>query len=114
HEGFRRAIEARDADACARYYAGGAVLVPPSGPIVSGRAEIVASLTAAFEQGALGSRLGSDEVVIRGSEAYASGNFAMHTRSSLPRGRGTYTEIWRLADGQWRIVYHVFGTVSQR
>ena len=102
HRAFASALAARDPTQCARFYTDGAVLVPPDGPIVSGRTAIVAWLGAAFEKE--GPVLHGDvsDFVLAGGEAYVTGRF---TRRSS--GGGKYTEVWRSVDGQWRIAYQM-------
>jgi len=106
HAAFAAAVAARDAAQCVRFYDDRAVLVPAVEPLVSGRSAIAEWLTGAFARTPLTLASEVGELVIAGNEAYMTGTFG------AARGSGKYTEVWRFADGQWRIAYQTFGTVG--
>jgi uncharacterized protein (TIGR02246 family) len=109
------AIEARDAERTASFYAEDALLMPIAEPTVAGRAAIQAEWAHVFGIPGFmnGARLERVEVS-SGSLAYTRGTY--ETAMKAPNGspvieRGKWVTIWRRqADGNWRIAVDIANT----
>ena len=107
-EAWMRHFNARDAEAVARLYASGAILVTEAGPMKT-PAAVRQWVQVALDQG---SRLEALDVV----EEYSSGDLAYATARSrrLAGGevhRGDHWIVLRRTEGQWKIVQHICLTV---
>lgn len=110
---FVKAVSDRDFAAFAAWYAEDAILLPPEGPLVQGRAAIQA-WAAAFPP-FTDFTLQQVEVDGRADLAYVRGTYAMTIAvpgAPAPvQDRGKYIEIWRKqADGTWKIARDMFNS----
>jgi len=83
-----------------------AVLLPPSGETLSGRAEIERFLKERLERGALTLAIVSTGSAAAETLGFDSGTFEFTVtpaKGEPKKGRGTYLMILRQSDGKWRI-----------
>jgi uncharacterized protein (TIGR02246 family) len=103
---YLAALEHRDAHAFAALFADDAVSLPPNGPEVRGRAQIEASITAAFTRVTfLDGSTHTLEMHIFGDSAVEVGTyrFAILTDGVASQLHGRYLTIWHRENGKWMI-----------
>ena len=111
------AVEAKDADRTASFYADDAVQLPVAEPLVSGRAAIREEWAKVYGIPGFSntSRLESVEVS-GGSLAYTRGIYAstmLGPDGKPTTERGKWITVWRLqADGTWRVAADISNTDS--
>ena len=113
---LQAAIQARDADRVASYYAEDAVLMPVAEAIVEGRAAILAEWRHVFGIPGFANRA---QRVAAESSAGGDFGYTRGTYESPMRGpggeqlleRGKWVSLWkRGADGEWHIIADIFNT----
>lgn len=108
------AANAKDSGKIAALYTEDAVLMPPNGAIVRGRANIQAFWQGMLDQGARDVSLASLGSASSRAVGYEAGTyeFAMQPAGGQPtREKGKYlTALKRGADGKWRLAYDIFNS----
>ena len=110
---FVAAFNAKDAATLASVYAADAIILPPNGPRVSGRANVEPFWREMF---AIGSdlKLTITHVDASGDLAYEVGSYTMGIQMpAMPpmADTGKYVAVWkRQAGGKWLIVADIFNT----
>jgi uncharacterized protein (TIGR02246 family) len=106
---WQSAFEARDANAIAAIYADDAALLPPNSETASGRTAIDAYWTAFLASGVSG-EIRDKEVYALGDVGYKIGTYTLNNTDGLTIDEGKYVEIWRHADGKWRLYRDIFNS----
>jgi ketosteroid isomerase-like protein len=105
---WQAAVEARDIEACLRFYAPGAVEMQPSTPAIAGLPAIRAWFESGLLQPGITNVFTSDtiEVAASGDLAYDRGTyrFSMETPDGRVEDVGKYLMIWKKIDGEWKVI----------
>lgn len=107
---FAAAFNAKDAAKLGTFYVDDAVLMPPGGPMVKGRAAIEAAFQQQFAAGITGLKLVAVEARVAGDQAFEAGTSSM-TIGAGPKavaGRGKYVVVYTRVGGVWKIRYDIF------
>ena len=110
---WEAAFNAGDGAAIAARYAPDGQLLPPNGAIVTGAENI-----AAFWQSAIDSvdgislQLEVVDVVAHGDHANDVGRFTMADGDGNTIGTGKYMVLWRLEQGEWKMVHDIWNMDS--
>ncbi len=99
---WAEAFNARDLDAVAALYAEDARLLPPNAEPMQGREAARAAFGEMVAAGLKG-ELEAIEAVSAGDVGYVVGTYSLRGPDGAAVDRGKYVEIWRRADGAWRI-----------
>jgi uncharacterized protein (TIGR02246 family) len=98
-----------DADALANQFTEDAIVMPPNGDAITGRAAIrefwVASM--AF---APGGGITTEENGSSGDLAYERGSYVAEGPDGAHLDHGKYLSIWKLVDGEWKIYRDTWNT----
>lgn len=106
---WQAALNAGDVDALAALYADDARLMPPGGPMTSGKEAVRASLGAMIDAGQ-GGTLTTVEAMVSGNMGYHVGTYQT-TAGGEVVDTGKFVEIWnRGADGEWRIASDIWNS----
>jgi uncharacterized protein (TIGR02246 family) len=112
-ERWMTAFNGKDAATLASFYAADAIILPPNGPRVSGRANLEALFTEMFAIGG-DLKLAITHVDASGDLAYEVGSYSMSIQmpGTPPMAdTGKYVAVWkRQADGKWLIVADTWNT----
>jgi uncharacterized protein (TIGR02246 family) len=107
HERFKAAVQARNADSAATFYAPNAVVVSDSGRVLEGRAAIRRDFANQQKQLPAGTQFTADISALKvsrsGDVAYQTGTFRF-TVSGQPPVEGYYLVALEKLDGQWKVV----------
>jgi ketosteroid isomerase-like protein len=108
-EAFNRSANAKNADSLVSYYAPNIVSMSPQGRApVYGLADNRAAWARLFRGGNPIHTMTTDSVVVsRGNDVgYVTGKWTVgvDTPNGRAEGAGDYLAVWRLIDGQWKIV----------
>jgi uncharacterized protein (TIGR02246 family) len=101
------AYNAKDAAKVAGMYTSDAVFMPPTQPMVKGRAAIEAMFKKEFQEGSTNIKLTPVESAISGSQAFEAGTSTV----TVPGGRtesGKYLVVFAQEGGTWKIKYDIY------
>lgn len=111
---FEKAANAKDAAAMAKLYTEDATLLPPSSPLIKGRANIQQFWEGFINAGGSDAKLRIMEVTSLGDTAYEIGAFEANMptpQGGTVRGQGKYVVIWkRQPDGGIKLHVDIFNT----
>jgi uncharacterized protein (TIGR02246 family) len=91
-----------NAPAVAAFYLDDAVLIAPDGTRVEGRAAITNHLTALLGSRELRMEITPSASETAGALGYVTGTYVLWSRDQRVSS-GSYAEVWKRADGAWRI-----------
>lgn len=100
---------AGDVDALVALYTEDAVLMPPDLPSLTGVEAMRAIVQSFLDAGLIGSEVPRIEVYgVVGDEAWGAGPFRFFDASGNLVVEGKYVVVYRVVDGAWRIVRHMW------
>jgi ketosteroid isomerase-like protein len=110
-----KSYNAGNADSILERYADDAVLMPPGAPAVNGAAAMKEYLKKDMTEAAAGGVVLAIDtsraaLAVSGDFAWRSGTFALRDRNGATLDTGKWLEVWRKADGKWRIVRDIWNT----
>ena len=101
------AFNAKDAAKVAAFYAEDAVLMPPNGPMVKGRANIEAQWKRVLAEGVTNMQLRPMESSISGNHAFEAGTSTLTVKGGEPVN-GKYVVVYKRVGGDWKLDYDIF------
>jgi ketosteroid isomerase-like protein len=104
---FAVAFNAKDAARVGSFYAEDAVLMPPNGPMVKGRASIEAEWKRVLGQGVTNLQLRPMESIITGTQAFEAGTSTLTVKGGAPQ-HGKYVVVYKRVGSEWKIAYDIF------
>ena len=110
NEAFMAAIAAKDAAALAQMYTENALLMPPNGDFVEGRAAIEAFWVAFFQLGIDSAVLEIREVDALGNTAVEVSNFELYLADGTLADYGKYMVEWKRVKGEWYLHWDIFNS----
>lgn len=106
--------ELHDAAGVAALYTEDAQLLPPDAGIVSGRAAIQEFYARENPPGSAGIEIATVETLVFGDHAYRQGSFRLQGPGDGAVTAGKFIELWKKADGQWRIHREIWSANAPR
>jgi uncharacterized protein (TIGR02246 family) len=106
--------ELHDAAGIAALYTEDAQLLPPDAEIVSGRAAIQEFYARENPPGSAGIEIATVETLVFGDHAYRQGSFRLKGPGDRAVTAGKFIELWKKADGQWRIHREIWSANAPR
>ncbi len=108
-EAWQDAFNARDIEAVAALYTEDARMMPPNGPMGTGREAVRADLQGLLDAGLTGT-LETLETVVAGDLGYRVGTYVLNAPDGSVADKGKFIEIWRLVDGTWKISRDIYNS----
>lgn len=102
-EQFAAAFSAGDASAVAALYTEDAMLLPPNGDFVSGKAAIQAFWRSVLDMGVASAKLTVAEAESFGDTAWEVGRYNLYTAAGDPIDEGKYIVVWKRTEEGWRL-----------
>ena len=106
---WQAGFDARNAAAIAAVYADNGAVLPPNGTTVHGRAAVEA-FWAEFMSSGIGGEINDTEVYASGDLGYKVGSYVITDPGGMTIDVGKYIEVWRYADGKWRMQHEIFNS----
>jgi uncharacterized protein (TIGR02246 family) len=101
------AFNAKDAARVASFYAEDAVLMPPNGPMVKGRANIEAEWKRVLAEGVTNIQLRPVESSTSANHAFEAGTSTLTVKGGN-QVNGKYVVVYKRVGGDWKLAYDIF------
>lgn len=108
-DAWEEAFQAGNLEALVALYTDDARLLSPNARLATGHEAVRAVFGSMIEAGLTG-ELTTIESVVSGELGYHVGSYVLRTADDQPADRGKFIEIWRLADGEWKISNDIFNS----
>ncbi len=108
-EAWQEAFNAGDIEAVAALYTEDARMLPPNGPMGTGRQAVRTDLQGLLDAGLSGT-LDTLETMVAGDLGYRLGTYVLNTSEGSVADKGKFIEVWRLVDGEWKISRDIYNS----
>jgi uncharacterized protein (TIGR02246 family) len=102
------ALDSGDATAVAALYAENAHSMPPGSGAITGRSAIEAYWRGDIGKGGIVTRLTPADSISQGDLLHVDGAYEVKAKDATILARGQYQQLWRRADGTWRVQHEIW------